>query len=280
MHHALATRFGRNVNTLRADQPLSDDQIRRVAPSIFAEDKHVSRSERYTYIPTVDVLTGLRREGFEPFMVAQSRVRDEAMREHTKHMVRLRHAGQINTDAANEIILINSHNGSSSYQMLAGMYRFVCANGLVCGDTTADFRMPHKGNIVESVIGGAYEVLDGFTRIVDERESMQALTLNDAEQQLFARAALSLKYDVTDTTPAPVTEGQVLQSNRRADTSNDLWTTFNRVQENLVRGGLQARSVNGRRATTRPVAGIDQNVKLNRALWILASGMRDLRKAG
>ena len=79
MHHALATRFGRNVNTLRTNQPLSDDQIRAVAPSIFAEDKHASRSERYTYIPTVDVLTGLRREGFEPFMVAQSRVRDGAL---------------------------------------------------------------------------------------------------------------------------------------------------------------------------------------------------------
>ena len=73
--------------------------------------------------------------------------------------------------------------------MLAGMYRFVCANGLVCGDTSADFRMPHKGNIVESVIGGAYEVLDGFTRIVDERESMQALTLNDAETESPAAQA-------------------------------------------------------------------------------------------
>jgi Domain of unknown function (DUF932) len=279
MHRALATRFGRNVNTLRANQPLTDDQIRAVAPSIFAAEKHVSRSERYTYIPTVDVLTGLRREGFEPFMVAQSRVRDEAMREHTKHMVRLRHAGQINTDSANEIVLINSHNGSSAYQMIAGMYRFVCANGLVCGDTSADFRAKHKGDIVQAVIGGAYEVLDGFTRIVEERESMRALTLNADEQRLFAHAALSLRYEVTDSVPAPVTESQVLQAKRGADTSNDLWTTFNRVQESLVRGGLESRGANGRRSTTRAVAGIDQNVKLNRALWMLASGMRELRSA-
>jgi hypothetical protein len=62
---------------LRADHPLSDDQIRSVAPSIFADDKHASRSDRYAYIPTGAVLSELRKEGFQPFMVCQTRVRDE-----------------------------------------------------------------------------------------------------------------------------------------------------------------------------------------------------------
>jgi len=66
----LATRFARNTRVMRGDQPLSEDQMRAAAPSIFAEGKHASRSERYTYIPTIDVLRGLRKEGFEPFMVA------------------------------------------------------------------------------------------------------------------------------------------------------------------------------------------------------------------
>jgi len=61
---------------LRSDLPLSDDQISRIAPSIFAQGKHDSRSQRYTYIPTIDVLRGLRNEGFQPFMICQTRVRD------------------------------------------------------------------------------------------------------------------------------------------------------------------------------------------------------------
>ena len=80
----------------------------------------------------------------------------------TKHMLRLRHASQINGDEANEVVLINSHDGTSSYQMLAGMFRFVCQNGLVCGDTFADVRVHHKGNVIDHVIEGAYEVLRGF----------------------------------------------------------------------------------------------------------------------
>ena len=67
----LATRFARNTRVLRADAPLSEDQMRNAAPSVFAEGKHASRSERNTYIPTIDVLRGLRKEGFEPFTVAQ-----------------------------------------------------------------------------------------------------------------------------------------------------------------------------------------------------------------
>ena len=60
----------RNPNMLRSHTPLSDDQIARIAPSIFAQEAHESRSERYVYIPTIDVLNGLRHEGFEPFMVS------------------------------------------------------------------------------------------------------------------------------------------------------------------------------------------------------------------
>src|SRR3546814_8105435 len=83
---------------------------------------------------------------------------------HTKHMIRLRHANQVNDSIANEIILLNSHDGTSSYQMLAGAFRFVCSNGLVCGDAVADVRIPHKGDITGQVIEGAYEVLDEIGR--------------------------------------------------------------------------------------------------------------------
>ena len=110
----LASRFASHSPALRSDHPLSDDQIRRVAPSIFADAPHESRSERYSYIPTAAVLTELRKEGFQPFMVTQTRVRDEGKREHTKHMIRLRHASQINGAEANEIVLLNSHDGTSS----------------------------------------------------------------------------------------------------------------------------------------------------------------------
>lgn len=271
----LASRF-RDAQGLRADTPLSDDQIRAVAPSIFAESAHESRSARYTYIPTGDVLAGLRKEGFEPFMVCQTRVRNEDKKDHTKHMIRLRHANQIKAHEANEIILLNSHDGTSSYQMLSGMFRFVCANGMVCGDSMNDIRIRHNGDVVGEVIDGAFQVLDSFELANNQRDSMRALTLNKGEQAAFARAALTLKYD-DEQAPPPVTEAQVLHPRRHADMGADLWSTFNRVQENMIKGGLSGRNANGKRTTTRSVQGIDQSVKLNRALWMLAEEMRRLK---
>jgi len=63
---------------------------------------------------------------------------------------------------------------------------------------------------------------------------------------------------------------------RFEDRGNDLWTTFNRIQENLMRGGLSGHNRNGRRLTTRPIAGVSENVRLNRALWTLTERMAQL----
>ncbi|MCQ0033995.1 DUF932 domain-containing protein [Burkholderia glumae] len=270
----LASNFSRTANIVRSHSPLTDDQIRRVAPSIFADDKHASRSERYTYIPTIAVIEKLRAEGFQPFMACQSRVRDQGKREHAKHMIRLRHATQICKADSPEIILLNSHDGSSSYQMMGGYFRYVCSNGLVIGDKTHDVRVRHKGNVVDDVVSGAYEVLDGFGLIREVKEEMSSLRLAPHEQHAFAKAALALRYDTTKA-PAPVTEAQILRPRRADDTSDDLWTTFNRVQESLVRGDLPGRNAAGRRSRTREVTGIDQDVRLNRSLWILADALRD-----
>jgi len=72
---------------------------------------------------------------------------------------------------------------------------------------------------------------------------MKLLTLNEGEQTAFARAALTLKYE--DSEPTPITERDLL-------TPSDMWTTFSRVQENLIKGGIRGRSKSGRSITTRP----------------------------
>ena len=275
----LVTKFGRNSFGFRSDTPLTDEQLFRAAPSIFAAGKHQSRSDRYTYIPTIEVLTGLRKEGFQPFMVAQSKSRVEGKSEFTKHMLRLRQSGELTLQQEFfEIILINSHDGTSSYQMLSGIFRMVCTNGMVTGDTHEDIRVQHRGNITENVIEAAYSIADNFENVRNSRDTMKGTTLSLPEARAFAEAALSLKYDSKDS--APIVPEQLLTARRHEDRGkDDLWTTFNKVQENLLKGGLRGKTAAGRRTTTREVTAIDTNIKLNRALWILSERMAGL-KAG
>jgi hypothetical protein len=276
-----ATSF-RNVSSVVRDvRPLSDDRIRRAVPSIYAESAHESRSHRYGYIPTSQVLAGLRKEGFQPFFACQTRVKVLDKAEFTKHMLRLRHASQIvgaDSSEADEIILVNSHDGSSAYQMLAGVFRFVCTNGLICGEEVGDIRVPHRGNVVEKVIEGAHTILGEFERIDEHRDAMKRIDLSPREQTAFAKAALAERFGLEK--EAPVTTEQVLTPERWEDRGADLWSVFNRTQEHLVRGGLRARTATNRRTRTRAVTGIDQNVKLNRGLWVLAEEMRKIKEGG
>ena len=62
----LASRFGNNAPVLRSHEPLSDDAIRQVAPSIFAEEAHTSRSARYSYIRPRASCSSCEGRGFNP----------------------------------------------------------------------------------------------------------------------------------------------------------------------------------------------------------------------
>jgi hypothetical protein len=277
----LATHFARNTFVVRSETPLAEDVMRQAAPSIFATAKHVSRSQRYTYIPTIEVLRGLRKEGFEPFMVGQSKSHIEGKTDFTKHIIRMRHAARVEARTeANEIILINSHDGASSYQMLAGVFRFVCCNGLVVGEVVRDIRIPHKGNIQGDVIEGAFRVLEDFETVDSSVHCMKSQVLLDDEERAFATAALALRYGegTEGQTPAPINADQLLELRRPEDRGHTTWAVFQRVQENLLRGGQAGRSVRGRRIQTRAVGSIDRSVGLNRALWVLAEEMRRIKR--
>ncbi|BEA13116.1 hypothetical protein VEE26_36230 [Escherichia coli] len=259
--------LGGYANQIRRDRPLTHEELMHYVPGIFGEDKHTSRSQNYTYIPTITVLESLQREGFQPFFACQTRVRDPGRRGYTKHMLRLRRAGEINGEHVPEIILLNSHDGTSSYQMLPGYFRFVCQNGCVCGQSLGEVRVPHRGNVVDRVIEGAYEVVGVFDRIEEKRDAMQSLILPPPARQALAQAALTYRYGDEH---QPVTTADILTPRRREDYGKDLWSAYQTIQENMLKGGISGRSAKGKRIHTRAIHSIDTDIKLNRALWVMA----------
>jgi len=269
-------------------EALTNEQMAALVPSVFATEAHESRSNRFAPIPTINVLDGLRNEGFDPFFAQQARTRIEGKGDYTKHMIRMRHRSLSNDDgAAFEIILVNANDGTSSYQMIPGFFRFVCANGLMVGDTFNEVKVRHSGAAIDQVIEGAYTVLEEAPRITDQVNQFRGLTLSEGEQQAFAEAAHTMRfpnsYKDVDPKQAPITADMLLSPRRRDDAGGDLWATFNRVQENVIRGGQRGmiRDANNRRrrTSTREVKGIDQNKGLNRALWTLAERMKELKAA-
>ena len=210
---------------VRSDRPLSDQQLYTAAPSVFANRAHGSRSTRYCHIPTLEIINGLRAEGFMPFMACQSRSRLADKAAFTKHLLRFRQQRHSETQAlqesVNEIILVNSHDGSSSYQMLAGCFRFVCLNGLVCGDSIEEFRVRHTGDVLHHVIKGAYRMVSEFEQLDAAKTQMQQVQLSTRQQLAFARKALELRYPKK--THCPISVQQLNQVRRKEDQGATLW---------------------------------------------------------
>lgn len=248
-------------------------QLRRTAPSIFADKPYGELSDKYKFIPTIDIVDALAAQGFTPAKVMENRVRLEAKRGFAKHMIRFRNSDILPQvgDLVPEIVLTNSHDGTSAFQISAGMYRLVCSNGLTVGDDQMSVRQRHSGQ-VDDVLEGVFSVVDEFPEIARTAREWQGIQLTDTQRIAFARAALPLRWDVDrEDSASPVNPSHLLQPVRHADTGKDLWTTFNVMQEHLIKGGIRARGSDGRRRRSKAVTSVNEDQRLNKALWTLAA---------
>jgi hypothetical protein len=270
-----------------ARQVLTEDALRKLAPSIFATDAHESRSARFAPIPTFEVLKGLMREGFMPVGAKQSRSRDKGRRDFTKHLIRLRRMDDDQKfsvgDTVCEVLLKNANDGTSAYELMAGLFRIRCLNSLVAQTATLEStKVRHSGDVAANVIEGTFTVLQSAQRALAAPADWGTVTLDRDERHALAEAAHVLRFgDAEGEVATPIKPEQLLIPRRVDDRFNDLWTTWNVAQENVIRGGLTAIGTDAegrrRRTTTREVKGIDQDVKLNRALWVLGQRMAELK---
>lgn len=254
---------------------MTNNDMQRLAPSIFATQPWERMSDRYGFVPTIEVIDMLRREDHAVTRVMQSRTRIPGKGDFTRHMVRMRHLSHVETPGSEvpEIVIVNSHDGSSSYRFMAGVFRVVCSNGMIIQSLdVGSLAIKHLGDsdFCSQVLGFSRQVSEQAPVIMGRIDRWKGIELTQPQQEAMASAALELRDNNT------LSPWQVLGARRQADRSPDLWTTTNRIQESLIRGGIPSRNAAGRRFTTKPIKSVDSDVKLNRALWTLAEKMAEL----
>lgn len=246
---------------------LSLAHLRRCVPAAFASNRFERTGGDYVFISTEQLVQALMDAGFHPTEARQRHSRGDRFG-YARHMIRFRQAGECLriVDCTPEIILINSHDASSSYQLRGGLYRFVCCNGLVLSLTEFGMiRIPHRGNVIASVIDGARQITNRMTGVGAMIERMARTELELATQRAFAQRALELRYRGQQ--HFPFDAGRLLQARRECDQGNDLWSVYNKVQENVIVGGIEGRTAQGRRTMSRRIHSIDEDLRINLALW-------------
>lgn len=259
--------------------PLTEEELRNAAPSLFASGPHESRSERYGYVSTFDIVQQLMAQDFKPVAVQQSRSRHADRVNFTKHMVRMRAPGGENAkrgDSIAELALLNSHDGSSAFQAMAGIYRLTCDNGAMVADSLIQaIKIGHSGKIGQKVIDAMWSISEQAYKVPEVIDAWSGIELQAPMRHEFAARAHALRFgETSEATQKAITPDMLLERRREEDKRIDLWTLFNVVQENIVRGGLSGLGtvVHGgreqvRRISTRPIRSVTGDVGINRELF-------------
>lgn len=259
--------------------------------SVNQDHAKETTSKKYSFIPTNRILNTLKETGWIPVKAQESKVRKEDKQDFQKHLIRLQNinhrisSGELQLTSSGlipEIILSSAHDGSASFLLMAGMFRSICANGLIVADSMFGVhKIRHIGYTDEKVKEAIYNVVESTPKIFNRVQEFQNIPLKEEERIAFADSALKLRFDDEQLQElnTNATIQRLLAPRRPEDTNATLWNTFNVIQEKFLKGGRfsisKERKVYANK--TREVKSISENIRLNKSLWTLTEKMAELK---
>jgi predicted RNA binding protein YcfA (HicA-like mRNA interferase family)/xanthosine utilization system XapX-like protein len=256
--------------------PLSRAEIGRRAPAAFAGDHAPHLSERYATITSTAVIGTLEQSGFYPVAARQDHTRSRDP-QWARHMVVFQHPAAPAVRQLGELrpsfTLVNSNNGTTGATVFLGLYRLVCTNGLLVGQDWAELKARHLARPAHELVGALGTFVAQGNQLVERAAQWAAIPLSRLASEEFARRAALLRWG--EDRASAYDAGQLLEARRVEDSADNLWTVFNRAQENGMRGGQRGVGRSGRRTVARAVNGITQTLQYNQGLWQLAEELAE-----
>lgn len=277
--------FSRNVN----NTALTNERIQQLAPAVFSDTKAHGLSDRYASLNTAQLLPVLADFGYFPMQAAQKKSR-KGEAQHSSHMLsfaKTYHTEDTIGDVRPEIILYNSHDGSSSVRLFAGCFRFICSNGIVAGDGFQS-RMYHSAKAITGFEDMLASTINSLPVLMERIEKLRSTKLMYSDAVEMARKGVQTRWKYmpysTDGVPfgSYATEKTVrdaLVVQRNEDDYMDAFTVFNRIQEAVVRGNAFVRSLSkantkhgdtGVMRKARPISSVSEGIRVNSELWTMA----------
>lgn len=228
-------------------------------------------SDKYSLASTRSILDIFGAQGWVPSQYQERKVRNLELKGTQTHSVVLANESLNRSLAVGStlprIVVKNSHDGTTSLQMLSGLFERICANGLIVGTSASDIRIRHMSLSEESIVAGVHQCIRSIESALMLSERMKAIKLENDQRVRLAEEAIEMIWDGEKYSIMP---NSLLWNHRRDQREPTLWNTFNTIQEHVIRGGVTQRREDGSRIRSREVKSIDRNIELNRKLWDLA----------
>ena len=258
--------------------PLSNEQLKQQAPALFTKQAHDDASDKYHFVSTIDVINEIKSLNWYPVHVSEASVRDINKEGYQRHLVRFRHFDDFLNpkDNAVELLLFNSHDRSIAFSISAGIYRFVCANGLVIADSVFEsYKIKHIGDRFNDIQTAIDKITSYKPQLQYKIETFESIELSLVEQEAFAKSSISLRFEKH----LEIDYKDLLVPHRDVDTSDDLYTVLNVIQENLLRGNISGTNKEtGRRFTSKEITSISKDVEVNQGLWDIAERIASIKE--
>jgi hypothetical protein len=200
----------------------------------------------------------------------------------SKHLLRFRNLNDLavvidKDKVIPEIVITNSHDGRNAFRAHMGIFRMVCANGMIAADprTEEKLRVTHKGYSREMILEMIKTIVTHFGEKVEDIKTYKTIELKPQQAIDFAEQAIGVRWRYEYDRPQGLTPELVLATRRAEDHAKDLWTTYNVIEENLMKGGIQAVNDRGRVISTRPMKNVREQVRIEKSLWELMATTAD-----
>ena len=244
---------------------LSIETLKQVTPSVFATSPSPKMSQKYTFVPTIEIVENFDREGWKVYSAKQV-----GSGQYAQHELRLRNGGLPNVgDSLIEAVIRNSHNGLSAFSVSSGLHRLVCSNGLTVPTSVADsISVKH----MKFDMGMVREITDQFAErlpVIQRSVGKMETTFLEEERLVdFVNKSALIRWEKGSLPKINVED--FLRPERDGDVGNSVWKTFNVIQEKFVRGGLKYQSNKGRFTSMKELKNFQNINKINTNLWELA----------
>jgi len=261
------------------DSYLTKDQIRKSTPLVFADaPTNPDVSDKYLFVNSETIIDDLAKLNWFPVTSAQRKSKGKSTI-FSKHMISFQNpdikiTSKDGDDAYPRIIMTNSHDGMQSFQFSVGIFRMVCSNGLVVADEKfSSFKIKHKGYTFGELRNVVVEAVKDLPNKVEVLNNMKSRILSTDEKRQLALDAMLIRAGVKTLNYDEETIDEILEPKRSEDRGDDLWRTFNVIQEKITQGDFHAALTGAKVRKVRKIKSFEKDMKVNKELFKLATNL-------
>lgn len=232
--------------------------------NLFKHDTTPFGTKRYNVANSNEIEQVLLQRGFKLQGTSAARIRKVEKRGYQRHtMVFTSEEYRIDADNLFSIVITNSYDTTKSIRVNSGIFRLICANGLVVGkDISPEIKINHVGDKMwHELLVAINTQIAHADKVLHNARKLQGTSLDSFQKVKFLQDAVKLRTDM---------ELEIVPVRRIEDEGQDLYTLFNVIQEGLVRGGIKVKNKEGKTRTLRALSSQDNVVDINKKLFDLA----------